>query len=134
MSNPNHITISGAPEGYDAKLLLDEVRKSGPVCHIARDDKRLAAMQAALAFFAPDMPVIVFPAWDCLPYDRASPNVDVSAARMATLAALVHGMPKEFVLLTTLNGATQKLLVRLLRQNACHAGRPKHAFAYRPLG
>jgi len=58
MSNPNHITISGAPEGYDAKLLLDEVRKSGPVCHIARDDKRLAAMQAALAFFAPDMPVL----------------------------------------------------------------------------
>ena len=122
MSNPNHITISGAPEGYDAKLLLDEVRKSGPVCHIARDDKRLAAMQAALAFFAPDMPVIVFPAWDCLPYDRASPNVDVSAARMATLAALVHGMPKEFVLLTTLNGATQKLPPRsLLREAAFKA-------------
>jgi len=118
MASPNHITVSGAPEGFDAKLILDEVAKSGPVCHVARDDKRLAAMQAALAFFAPDMPVVVFPAWDCLPYDRSSPNVDVSAARMATLAALVHGMPKQFVLLTTLNAATQKVPARQVLREA----------------
>ena len=61
MSNPKHITVSGAPEGFDAKLILDEVAKAGPVAHVARDDKRLAAMQASLAFFAPDMPVFVFP-------------------------------------------------------------------------
>jgi len=79
MTTPTHMTVAGAPEGFDAKLILDEVAKSGPVAHIARDDKRLAAMQAALAFFAPDMPVIVFPAWDCLPYDRVSPNADISA-------------------------------------------------------
>ena len=86
MTTTRHITVSGAPEGFDARLILDEVAKGGPVLHVARDDKRLAAMQAALAFFAPEMPVVVFPAWDCLPYDRVSPNADVSAARMATLA------------------------------------------------
>ena len=46
----------------------------------------LLAMADALAFFSPDMPVVRFPAWDCLPYDRVSPNPDISAARMATLA------------------------------------------------
>ena len=104
------ITMGGAPEGFDARLVLNEVQKSGgPVLHVARDDKRMEAMRAALAFYGPDMPVFVFPGWDCLPYDRVSPNADIAAARMAALAALVHQMPKEFVLLTTLNGATQRV-------------------------
>ncbi len=110
---PAHITMGGAPEGYDARLILREVEKSGgAVVHIARDDKRMEATRAALSFFAPDMPVFVFPGWDCLPFDRVSPNADVSAARMATLAALVHQMPEQFVLLTTLNAATQRVPAR----------------------
>jgi transcription-repair coupling factor (superfamily II helicase) len=110
---PAHITMGGAPEGYDARLILREVEKSGgAVVHIARDDKRMEATRAALSFFAPDMPVFVFPGWDCLPFDRVSPNADVSAARMATLAALVHQMPERFVLLTTLNAATQRVPAR----------------------
>ncbi len=118
MSDPNHITVSGAPEGFDAQLILSEVARTGPIIHVARDDKRLAAMQAALGFFAPEMPVFVFPAWDCLPYDRVSPNADVSAARMATLAALVHGMPKQFVLLTSLNAAMQRVPARAVLREA----------------
>ncbi len=69
-------------------------------------------MQDALRFFAPHVPVVTFPGWDCLPYDRVSPNADISAARMATLAALVHGMPSSFILLTTLNAATQYVPAR----------------------
>jgi transcription-repair coupling factor (superfamily II helicase) len=59
--------------------------------HIARDDKRAEAMARALAFFDPAIPVLRFPGWDCLPYDRVSPNPEVSAARMATLATLAAG-------------------------------------------
>ena len=107
------IRVGGVPEGYDAKFLLSELAKNGQaVLHIARDDKRLAAMAEALEFFAPDVPVFTFPAWDCLPYDRVSPHADISAARMATLAALVHQMPDRFVLLTSLNAATQTVPAR----------------------
>ena len=113
MASRDHITLSGAPEGFDALLVSRELEKSGgPVVHVARDDKRLASMQAALAFFAPHVTVLTFPGWDCLPFDRVSPNADVSAARMATLAALAHGMPGPFVLLTTLNAATQRVPAR----------------------
>ncbi|WP_170580618.1 transcription-repair coupling factor [Ruegeria arenilitoris] len=120
MKAPNHVIVGGAPEGYDAQLVLNEVARSGgPVLHVARDDKRAEAMRAALRFFAPDMPVILFPGWDCLPYDRVSPNPDIAAARVATLAALVHQMPERFVLLTTLNAATQRVPARdVLRQAA----------------
>lgn len=111
------ITKSGAPEGFDAQLLLAELAR-GPVVHVARDDKRMAAMRAALAFFAPDVAVLDFPAWDCLPYDRVSPNADVAAARMATLAALAAGVPGPFVLLTTMAAATQRVPARAVLAGA----------------
>ncbi|MEQ9258056.1 MAG: transcription-repair coupling factor [Roseovarius sp.] len=120
MSEPRKISVGGAPEGFDAKVILKEAeRAEGPVIHVARDDKRLAQVAEALAFFAPNMPVLRFPGWDCLPYDRVSPNADISAARMATLATLVHGAPSRFVLLTTLNAATQRVPAReVLREAA----------------
>ena len=124
MTEPAHITLSGAPEGYDAQLLLRELAAgTGPVCHVARDDKRMAAMAAALRFFAPEMPVMTFPGWDCLPYDRVSPNADISAQRMATLAALVHGMPERFILLTTLSAATQRVPARATLRDAAFVAR-----------
>ena len=104
--NDNHRTIGGVPEGFDAHVLLQAVVKfNDPILFIARDDSRLAAMQTALRFFEPSLPVFVFPAWDCLPYDRVSPNAEVSAARMAVLATLATGYTKPFVLLTTVNAA-----------------------------
>jgi transcription-repair coupling factor (superfamily II helicase) len=114
MSKTNHLTVGGAPEGFDAFSLAREVTRAGtPLIHVARDDKRLAALRDGLRFFAPDLPVLEFPAWDCLPFDRSSPNADLAAQRMATLAALAHGaVPKRFVLLTTLSSATQRVPAR----------------------
>ena len=127
MTAPNHVSVGGAPEGFDAQLVLNEIKRSGqPVFHVARDDKRMEAMRAALAFFAPDMPVFVFPGWDCLPYDRVSPNADIAAARVATLAALVHQMPDRFVLLTTLNAATQRVPAREVLREAAFTARVNH--------
>ncbi len=124
MTNPDHITMGGAPEGFDALILAKELaRAKSPVVHIARDDKRLAAMRDAVQFFAPDAVVIDFPAWDCLPFDRTSPNPDVSAARMATLAGLAYGLPKPFILLTTLNAATQRVPTRKLLKSSAFSAR-----------
>ncbi|PKP79475.1 MAG: hypothetical protein CVT80_15780, partial [Alphaproteobacteria bacterium HGW-Alphaproteobacteria-2] len=85
----SRVIVGGVPEGHDARRILDELARNGaPVLHVARDDRRVAAIARALAFFDPSVPVLGFPAWDCLPYDRISPAAEVSAARMATLATL----------------------------------------------
>ena len=124
MADTTQITVSGTPEGFDARFLCSELDKQdAPLVHVSRDDKRLDAMRAALRFFAPDLPVVIFPGWDCLPYDRISPNADISAQRMATLAGLVHGMPKRFILLTTINAATQRLPARDLLRDAAFTAR-----------
>jgi transcription-repair coupling factor (superfamily II helicase) len=114
----DRITLGGAPEGFDAKLLARELARGLPVIHIARDDKRLEAMRAALAVMAPGTVVIDLPAWDCLPYDRVSPNPELLARRMSTLAALAAGVPGAFVLLTTLNSAMQRLPAQNVMQTA----------------
>ena len=71
MAGKDHITLGGAPEGFDAALVVAEVEKrGGPVVHVAGDDKRMAAMADALAFFAPGLPVFRFPSWWRCPIPR----------------------------------------------------------------
>ena len=108
----DRILLGGAPEGFDARLVAKELVRGQSVIHIARDDRRMAAMRAALAAMAPQVPVLDLPAWDCLPYDRVSPNPEILARRMSTLAALAAGLSKPVVLLTTLNSAMQRLPAR----------------------
>ena len=104
----NTINLSGVPEGFDAHVLTKYISKHDTsVAYIARDDKRLEALRSALWFFDSQLPVFSFPAWDCLPYDRVSPNSEVAAARMATLATLSSGFDNPFIILTTLAAITQ---------------------------
>ena len=122
MASSNHITASGAPEGFDATVLLREL-ENGMVLHLARDDKRMEAMAAALRFFAPQVPVLRLPGWDCLPYDRVSPNPEISAERMATLTLLAHGFSEKVIVLSTLNAATQRVPAREVLRGAGFAAR-----------
>jgi len=114
----NIINLSGAPDGYDANILSNFIsEKQKSIIFVARDDKRLDLMRKSLWFFSPNIPVLNFPSWDCLPYDRVSPNADVSSARMATLAALSSGFEAPIVLLTTLNAITQYIPNRTIVSN-----------------
>ena len=107
---PETLILSGAPEGFDAALIAREADRGAPVIHIARDDRRMAAMRAALAFFAPHLAVLELPAWDTTPYDRVSPSGEIMAQRLQVLATLATGAIKPpFVLLTTVNAAVQRL-------------------------
>lgn len=118
------ILAGGAPEGFDALLVLRERDRRGrAVIHVARDDKRAEAMRAALAFFDPGALVLDFPAWDCLPFDRVSPNPAVSAARMATLAALAQGLPVPPVVVTTVSAASQRVPARAVLAGASLSAR-----------
>jgi transcription-repair coupling factor (superfamily II helicase) len=119
---PGVVEVGGAPEGYDATLLAEyAARTGGPVLHVARDDRRAAAMADALAVVAPGLAVIRFPAWDCLPYDRVSPNPEISAARMAALSRLADGAEAASVVLTTVNAAIQRVPSRAVVRRSSFA-------------
>jgi transcription-repair coupling factor (superfamily II helicase) len=69
----------------------------------------------AIGFFAPQLAVLPFPAWDCLPYDRVSPKPDIESRRLATLAALARDAAKPpnssspKVIVTTINALLQRV-------------------------
>ena len=103
------VTLYGAPEGFDALLLARRhAEHGGPLLHVTRDDARMARLAEALAFFAPGITVLRFPAWDCLPYDRVSPNPEIVSERVATLARLLEPGPPP-ILLTTVNALVQRV-------------------------
>lgn len=106
------LVLEGAPPGHDARVLVDLVRSgiAPQVIFVARDGDRQAALADALRFFAPDLPVIVFPSWDCLPYDRVSPNQEVVAARMTGLTQLAKTTPgAPAIVVATVNAALMRV-------------------------
>ncbi|MBS0296014.1 MAG: transcription-repair coupling factor [Proteobacteria bacterium] len=107
------LDLGGAPEGFDALVLADALRQRGGVgVFAARDYARANSFEDALRFFAPDLRVLRFPAWDCLPYDRVSPTPALAAQRMAALAELSNRKPddrKALLVLTTVPALLQRV-------------------------
>ncbi len=80
------------------------------IVHICQNDQSLASLADSLAFFDPGLKVLQFPAWDCVPYDRAGPKADVVASRIATLAQLEKGKRSGArMILTTPRAIVQKV-------------------------
>ena len=104
------VTSTARPKGYDALLLAKRrVEHRGAILHVNRDDTRMARLAEALAFFAPEVEVLRFPAWDCLPYDRVSPNPAIVSERIACLARLLEQTDRPRIVLTTVNALVQRV-------------------------
>ncbi len=78
---------------------------------ILSDGVSLRQAYNTLRFIAPDIDVLVFPAWDSVPYDRVSPNANILSQRIDTLAKLVleSAGKKHRLVLTSIGAAIQKL-------------------------
>ena len=119
------LTLTSAPEGYDALVMADLARARGGLSvFIARDAARASAFADALTFFAPEMELIRLQAWDCLPYDRMGPSAGLAAERMATLSRLARGEAdaKPRLLIAPITALIQRVPPRgLVRQASYHA-------------
>ncbi len=116
------LTLAGAPTGFLPWLMTDLARAAdGRAVFIASDEVSMRALADAANWFAPEVEVLTFPSWDCLPYDRASPSLRVTSERLATLAALQRKTDKPQLLITTANAATQRVLTPFrIRQLTAH--------------
>ena len=106
-------TLYGVPDGYLPVFLAETARKHAgrTILHVCSDDLRFDQLGEGLAHFAPDVEVLRFPAWDCLPYDRVSPTAEVTGERLKTLTRLQQGKPKgPRIVITTVAAVTQRTL------------------------
>ena len=53
----------------------------------------MGLLAGMVRFFAPEVEIVEIPAWDCLPYDRISPNAGIMAERLRALAAWLAAVP-----------------------------------------
>src|SRR5271165_3375566 len=113
------LTLTGVADGAQGLVVADlartlAARPDAPAVSlvvVCRDGARMAALRRALEFFAPDLAILEFPAWDCLPYDRVSPHAGFVAQRMTVLSRLAHAKSRDrpSVLLTSINAALQRV-------------------------
>ncbi|AWM87158.1 transcription-repair coupling factor [Microvirga sp. 17 mud 1-3] len=114
-----NLTLASVPDGFDALAVADLARSlsgkaEGPavLVHVSRDGLRQQNFVNGLGFIAPEIEILPFPAWDCQPYDRVSPNAGVTAQRMTTLARLTRSKTSEErprILSTTVNALVQRV-------------------------
>lgn len=105
------LTLAGVPTGFLPWLLADLARAApARAVFIAADEAEMRAVAQAATWFAPEIEVISYPAWDCLPYDRASPTLRVMAERVAALHRLQAPAKGGQLVVTTANAATQRTL------------------------
>ncbi len=79
------------------------------VVHLADSERRADELARALRVFAPEAESLVLPAWDCLPYDRASPSREAMGRRMAVLARLAEPADGARVLVLSPEALVQRL-------------------------
>jgi transcription-repair coupling factor (superfamily II helicase) len=111
-TKPGAVVVAGAPDGADALLLGAWAASGRTLLHVARDDARLYRLIDHLRFFHPGVETLAFPAWDTLPYDRVSPNLEIMAQRasvLATLATQAEGSGAGRVVVTTVSAILQRV-------------------------
>src|SRR5438105_10641287 len=116
------LTFANVAEGAEGLVVSDLARAIAAqpkkpavsLAVICRDGPRMQQLARALEFFAPDIAVLQFPAWDCQPYDRVSPHGGILAQRLTMLAKLsrLTGSDKPLIVLTTVNAIVQRVPAR----------------------
>ncbi len=100
-------TISSVPDGYDAFLLAKlQLSSKHDIIYVVSDGVALEHTAQILNTIASQIEILKFPAWDTVPYDRVSPNVNVVATRVGTLSTLAQNpTPKKPRIILTSSGA-----------------------------
>ncbi len=105
------ITLATVAPGFLPWLLADMARAAqGRAVYIASDEMAMRSIIEAASYFAPELRTLHLPAWDCLPYDRASPSLRSMSDRLAALHALQRKPDGPELVVTTANAATQRVL------------------------
>ena len=97
------------PTGALAVALLGLADKAEPLVHVARDGRRLEEIAATLRALEPNLAVAIYPEWDCLPFDHASPSRATMGARTALLRWLTDAGARPTIVLTTAPALVQRV-------------------------
>ena len=102
--------LNEIPEGSESLIfenLFSHLNKDFLI--ITRDLKRFQQIKDTMEFFLKS-DTLFFPQWDCVPYDRISPNKTITSNRLETLSTLANDKRDRKIVLSTIQSACQRTL------------------------
>ena len=80
------------------------------IVYVGKNDREIINIQQKLSWLLPQQKILLYKAWDQIPYDNISPSKEIQTSRLETLFYLNSHTEEKIILLTTLNGIIQKTL------------------------
>ena len=103
-----YASIPKDAEAFAIKKIIDTTEED--LLCILSDSISLKQTCDTLKFIEPKTEILVFPAWDTVPYDRVSPNPNILSKRIDTLSKLaLNDTSKRTIVLTSIGAVIQKL-------------------------
>ena len=119
LENWQNKTITEVCDGSEAFILADMASIKRPILYIAPDGKNLNQTAQMLRLIRPEFEVVEFPAWDTVPYDRVSPNSEVTAKRVRALSdILFYDGKKPLIVVSSVGAVLQYLPPKKIFLNA----------------
>ena len=104
------LSRSQPPAAWVAQALIGPTETvSARVLYVASSERRAEEIGRALRQFAPETEVLVLPAWDCLPFDCASPSPETMGRRMAVLQRLREPQSGRCVIVAPVEALLQRI-------------------------
>ena len=113
ISKKSRVDIYPALQDSYGYILSQLSSHTSRILFISNDDDKLYMLAKQLEFFSPGKKVIILPDWDCMPYDRISPNINNLTQRIKALHQLSLVKDESVILLTSLNAFIQRLPPKL---------------------
>ncbi len=111
------ISFTNVFKGTSVFALAKIIKQAGKkdVVFIASDSRELEDVYNSALFFFPDLEIHKFPPWDCLPYDRISPQSDILGERSKFFSAFAQQKGSKRptrLILTSVNAVLKRLTPR----------------------
>ena len=109
-SAPQPIETPKLPPGFVATRLAASLAQSETsLCYVAASEGEADRIAEAITALFPEINHIVFPPWDCLPYDRVLPSRYCMGRRMDALRLWIGGRSSRGLMLTSLEAILQRV-------------------------
>jgi len=97
------------PDGAEA-FVLPPVLEGKIILYVCATEAKAQQFVEQLTIIAPHLCSLYFPSWDCLPYDRVSPSLDVMTQRIDVLTTLLEvALPLSCCIVTSVAALLQRL-------------------------
>ncbi len=93
-------------------FIISEIfnQNKNSVVYIGRNEREIINIKKKIEWLLPEEKILLYKAWDQIPYDNISPSKEVQTSRLESLYYFHSNKNKKLIILTTINAIIQKII------------------------